>query len=71
MFEVGQFYWVRMWEDSDEDKGGIITEYGAAQVIEVSLPLVKFKNIDLAGGGETIVNTASLAFVSATIAKRD
>jgi hypothetical protein len=69
MFEVGQFYRVKMWEDSDG--GGVITEYGAAQVVEVSLPLVKFKSLALMGGGETIVNTASLAFVSAAIATRD
>ena len=69
MFEVGKFYRVKMWEDSHD--GGVITEYGAAEVVEVSLPLVKFKDIALMGGGETIVNTASLAFVSATIAERD
>ena len=61
MFEVGKYYKVKMWEDSDD--GGIISEYGAAKVVEVALPLVKFK--DTSVGGETILNTASLAFVSA------
>ena len=65
MFEIGKYYKVKMWEDSDD--GGIITEYGAAKVIEVSLPLVKFKDSAVSGGGETILNTASLAFVSAQV----
>ena len=63
MFEVGKFYTVKMWEAGDH--GGKITEYGAAKVIEVALPLVKFKTSAIAGGEEVILNTASLAFVSA------
>jgi hypothetical protein len=59
MFEVGKCYRVKMWKD------GGITEYVAERVIEVSLPLVKFKGSALIGGGEIIVNTVSLAFVSA------
>ena len=59
MFEVGKYYRVKTWKD------GEITEYEAGQVIEVSLPLVKFKGSALIGGGEIIVNAASLTFVSA------
>jgi hypothetical protein len=63
MFEIGTWYEVKMWEDGAD--GGLITTYGAAEVIEVSLPLVKFKSGALWGGNEIILNTASLAFVSA------
>ncbi len=63
MFEVGKFYAVKMWEDGHD--GGVITTYAAAKVIEVSLPLVKFQSSALSGGNEIILNTASLAFVSA------
>lgn len=63
MFEVGKFYETRMWEDGPE--GGTITTYGAMKAIEVSLPLVKFQSSTLVGGKEIILNTASLAFVSA------
>lgn len=63
MFEVGKFYTIKMWEDSED--GGIINEYAAAKVIEVALPLVKFKGSAFTGGVETIINTASIAFVSA------
>jgi hypothetical protein len=61
MFEVGKFYTVKMWDPS----GGKITEYGAGKVIEETLPLVKFKGFAIDGGEEVIINTASLAFVSA------
>jgi hypothetical protein len=50
MFEVGKSYRVKMWEDGDD--GGIITEYAAGEVVEVSLPLVKFKDSALMGGGK-------------------
>ena len=63
MFEVGKHYSVKMWQDSAD--GGLITEYGASRCIEVALPLVKFRSPSLVGGGEVILNTASLAFVSA------
>jgi hypothetical protein len=61
MFDVGQFYSVKMWEDSSDD--GIITEHGARKVVEFKCPLVTFEDFD---GGEITINAASLAFVSAT-----
>lgn len=69
MFEVGKFYRVKMWEDSDT--GGTVTEYPAAKVVEVSLPLVRFINGPSMGSGEIILNTASLAFVSAAVAHHE
>jgi hypothetical protein len=66
VFEVGKYYKVKMWEDGPD--GGLITEYGAAKVIEVQPPLIKLKSSAFVGGGEVILNTASLAFVSAEIA---
>ena len=62
MFEIGKNYRFKMWEDSDD--GGTITEYAPCLVIEVEEPLIKVS--DFMGGGDVIVNTASLAFVSAT-----
>jgi hypothetical protein len=62
MFEVGKTYRFKMWEDSDD--GGIITEYAPCKVVAVEGPLIKVK--DFGGQKETIVNAASLAFVSAT-----
>ena len=66
MFEVGKFYKVKMWADGED--GGIITEYGAAKVIEVEGSLIKLKDSAISGGDETILNTASIAFVSAVLA---
>lgn len=66
MFEVGKFYKVKMWADGG--MGGIITEYGAAKVIEVEGSLIKLKDSAISGGDETILNTASIAFVSAVLA---
>lgn len=63
MFEVGKYYEVKMWEDSDD--GGLLTTYGAAKVLEVALPLVKFLKSPVTKGDDGIINTASLAFVSA------
>ena len=65
MFEVGRYFRVKIWENGKD--GGKIADYAPAQVIEVSLPLVKLKASAIAGGDETILNTASLAFVSAAI----
>jgi hypothetical protein len=62
MFEVGKSYTIRMWEDGEE--GGILADYDNCQVIEVMLPLVKFKQ---PSNEDVIVNTASLAFVQATL----
>ncbi len=67
MFEIGKYYKVKMWEDGGGD-GGRITTYAAAKVIEVDAPLIKLKSSAFAGGDEVILNTASLAFVSAEVA---
>lgn len=63
MFEVGKTYRVKMW-DAD-DYGGGATEYYAGEVAEVALPLVKFRKPAHRGGREMVINTASLAFISA------
>ena len=63
MFEVGKIYTVRMWEEGEE--GGILADYDNCEVVEVSLPLVKFKQ---SSNEDVIVNTSSLAFVQATLA---
>lgn len=63
MFEVGKAYRVKMWDMGDY--GGGATEYHAGEVTEVALPLVKFKKSASTGGGELVINTASLAFISA------
>jgi hypothetical protein len=62
MFEVGKSYTIRMWEDSEE--GGELADYDNCEVIEVSLPLIKFRQ---ATNDDVIINTASLAFVQATL----
>lgn len=58
MFEVGKSYRIKM-------RDGQTTHEYTAKAIEVSLPLVKFKDPAIAGGAEIIINTASLDFVSA------
>jgi len=63
MFEVGKIYTVRMWEEGEE--GGILADYDNCEVVEVLLPLVKFKQ---SSNEDVIVNTSSLAFVQATLA---
>ncbi|HWN49208.1 MAG TPA: hypothetical protein VNO18_05155 [Xanthobacteraceae bacterium] len=63
MFEVGKSYTIRMWEEGEE--GGVLTDYDNCEVVEVLLPLVKFKQ---PSDEDVIVNTASLAFVQATLA---
>jgi hypothetical protein len=50
-----------MWEDSDND-GGILTDYAGCKIVEVDSPRIKYRQ----GEKEIILNTASLAFVSAT-----
>jgi hypothetical protein len=62
MFEVGKSYTIRMWEEGEE--GGVLTDYDNCEVVEVLLPLVKFKQ---PSEEDVIVNTASLAFVQATL----
>jgi hypothetical protein len=66
MFEVGKSYTIRMWEDGEE--GGGIADYDNCEVVEVSLPLIKFRQ---ATNDDVIVNTASLAFVQATLEGED
>jgi hypothetical protein len=63
MFEVGKYYTIKMWEAGED--GGVINEYADAKFIEVALPLVKLKGSAFTGSVETIINTASIAFVSA------
>jgi hypothetical protein len=62
MFEVGKSYTIRMWEDGEEGSG--LADYDNCEVVEVSLPLIKFRQ---ATNEDVIVNTASLAFVQATL----
>lgn len=62
MFEVGKSYTIRMWEDGEE--GTELADYDNCEVVEVSLPLIKFRQ---ATNEDVIVNTASLAFVQATL----
>jgi len=62
MFEVGKRYMIRMWEDGEE--GGVLTDYDGCEVIEILMPLVKFRQ---PSNDDVIVNTASLAFVQATL----
>jgi hypothetical protein len=62
MFEIGKSYTIRMWEDGEE--GGMLADYDNCEVVEISLPLVKFRQ---SSNEDVIVNTASLAFVQATL----
>ena len=66
MFEVGKSYTIRMWEDGEE--GTELADYDNCEVVEVSLPLIKFRQ---ATTEDVIVNTASLAFVQATLESED
>jgi hypothetical protein len=62
MFEVGKSYTIRMWEEGEEGTG--LADYDNCEVVEVSLPLIKFRQ---ATNEDVIVNTASMAFVQATL----
>jgi hypothetical protein len=62
MFEVGKTYTIRMWEDGED--GGGLADFENCEVVEVSLPLIKFRQ---ATNEDVIVNTASMAFVQATL----
>jgi hypothetical protein len=67
MFEVGKYYKLVTWHSGD---GGRIDTSSPSEVIEVSLPLVKFRTVPPSGAGErreTVVNTESLAFVRAEL----
>jgi hypothetical protein len=65
MFEVGKTYHVKMWEPGAN--GGAFKEYLNVTVEEVALPLVKFDSLsdDIRDDEPVIVNTSSLAFISA------
>jgi hypothetical protein len=62
MFKIGKSYTIRMWEDGEE--GGTLADYDNCEVVEISLPLVKFRQ---SSNEDVIINTASLAFVQATL----
>jgi hypothetical protein len=66
MFEVGKNYTIRVWEGGED--GGTIFDYDNCEVIEISMPLVKFRQPP---NEDMIVNTASLAFVQATLETDD
>jgi hypothetical protein len=60
MFEVGKHYKIKMW--ADDDNNGIITEYSGCRVLEVQMPVIKIRQTLMQ---DAIINTASVAFVSA------
>jgi hypothetical protein len=60
MLEVGGSYKIRMWEDTDD--GGMITAYHHCKLIDKSDTLIK---IQQSSQKPLIINTASVAFVSA------
>lgn len=59
MFSVGRTYEITMWVSGPS--GGMHQAW-VGQVVEISGPLVKFRDVD---GAEAIVNTHSVAFVGA------
>jgi hypothetical protein len=61
MFEVGKSYTIKMWED-DDSNAGTITTYPRCRILEVQMPAIKIRQTLLA---DAIINTGSLAFVSA------
>lgn len=62
MFEIGKRYTIRIWEDGEDGSG--LAEYDRCEVVEISFPLVKFRQ---STNEDVIINTASLAFVQATL----
>lgn len=58
MFEIGKSYEITMCEN------GLLNNMSAGEVLEVSLPLVKFKS-PFKDNVEIIINTASSVFVKA------
>jgi hypothetical protein len=60
MLKVGETYKIKMWEDSED--GGLITELPDCKVTEAANTLVK---IQQGSDKPIIINTASIAFVSA------
>jgi hypothetical protein len=68
VFEIGKYYKVVTWQHSGD--GGRTDVSSPLLVVEVSLPLVKFRSVPSDGVGESrdsIVNTTSLAFVKAEL----
>ncbi len=66
MFEAGSSYRLRMWEPLEG--GGGVKEFNA-RVTAVALPLIICKGIgatDKPFSKEQVINTSSLAFISAT-----
>jgi hypothetical protein len=66
MFEIGKRYTIKMWEDGEE--GGVLVHYDECEVVEISMPLIKIRQPT---NEEVIMNTASLAFVLATLETDD
>lgn len=66
MFHVGKYYKLVTWHS---DGGGRTDVSSPSLVIEVSLPLVKFRTLQSGAGEsrESIVNTSSLTFVRAEL----
>lgn len=63
MWRIGGSYTIEMWED--DDNNGLITAFYNCEVLEAAGTLVKIRQ----GTDEKILNTASMAFVSATPAR--
>ena len=61
MFEVGKRYTIRMWEADDNE--GTITTYPGCKVLKVEMPAIQIRQAVMA---DVILNTASIAFISAT-----
>ena len=62
MFEIGKHYTIKMWEDGEDSR--VLVHYDECEVVEIAMPLIKIRQPT---GDEVIVNTASLAFVQATL----
>ena len=62
MLKVGETYDIKMWEDSDD--GGIITKHYDCEVLETEGTLIKIRQ---SSHQPVIINTASVAFVSAEL----
>lgn len=68
MFEIGKYYKLVTWQQSTD--GGRTEVSSPLLVVEVSLPLVKFRSVPSDGVSESrdsVVNTTSLAFVKAEL----
>jgi hypothetical protein len=63
MFEVGKSYSIKMW--ADDDNRGIITEHHGCKILDVQMPVIKIRQTLMGGEIIEIINTASIAFVSA------